>query len=176
MPTSEEWRERLSVPFSHRANCSYCGMTLVRRGETGNWMHLSTPGDYPNIHAAQAMPESVRPANPPTATFREQLIPSEGRTPEEWQEHLQEQSPYQRRAQAIQRRNWEQLHGPLEQQPLSERARRRERPGGWDIDYDPDPDLPDAMRWSPEQGEHEMSLWQQMFHDRREEGRRDRPT
>lgn len=28
---------------------------------------------------------------------------------------------------------------------------------------------PDEMRWSPEEGEQEMSLWQQMFHDRRGE-------
>lgn len=34
---------------------------------------------------------------------------------------------------------------------------------------------PDAMRWSPSEGEHEMSLWQEMFHDRRTEGRRNAP-
>lgn len=34
---------------------------------------------------------------------------------------------------------------------------------------------PDAMRWSPQAGEHEMSAWEDLFHDRRREGRRDRP-
>lgn len=31
---------------------------------------------------------------------------------------------------------------------------------------------PDAMRWTPEQGESEISEWQSLFNDRRREGRR----
>jgi hypothetical protein len=42
------------------------------------------------------------------------------------------------------------------------------------LEYELVPD-PDMMRWTPQEGEHEIEEWRSIFNDRRREGRRDRP-